>query len=293
MVELIILSGPSGSGVSSSKFVFEELGYFVVDSAPSGATQAILDEFTKAKKAKKFCIMPRIEGTRDVLEIAKKDTRFKTTFILLTTEKGELVKRYALSRHVHPRSTLTRISLEKAISEDVKDAEELSNIADYEIDTTSLTTKELRVNLYNKLEGKQNENITKITFVSFGLKNGTPIGLDALFDVRIIPNPYWIERLAPLTGADQEVIDYMMQFDVTQKLLDEITTYLKFYIPEMQKTGRASYMIGVCCSGGQHRSTFVANYLKNYFADTYPTEVFHRDSPELNKKETDEKRILH
>ena len=292
MVELIILSGPSGSGVSSSKFVFEELGYFVVDSAPSGATQSILDEFAKNKKAKKFCIMPRIEGTRDVLEIAKNDARFKTTFILLTTEKGELVKRYALSRHVHPRSALTRVTLEKAISEDVKDAEILSNIADYEIDTTSLTTKELRINLYNKIQGKQSENITKITFISFGLKNGMPVGLDALFDARIIPNPYWIERLAPLTGADQEVIDYMMGFDVTHKLLNEITSYLDFYIPEMQKNGRASYTIGVCCSGGQHRSTFVANYLATYFKDKYHVEVYHRDSPELNIKVVDEKRIL-
>ncbi len=283
MKELIILSGPSGSGVSSSKFVFEELGYYVIDNAPSSVTQAILDECAVDNNAKGFCLMPRISGAKAVVEAARKDKRYKTTFILLTTEKDELIKRYALSRHAHPRSILNKMQLEEAIDLDIKDALDLVGIADYEIDTTRLTTKELRINLYNKLQNKDSENITKITFMSFGLKNGIPAGLDAMFDVRLIPNPYWIERLAPLNGEDQEVIDYMLSFDITKELLKEIVDYLEYYIPEMQKNGRASYTIGVCCSGGQHRSTFVANYLRDHFKDRYHCETYHRDSPELNR----------
>ena len=283
MKKLFILSGPSGSGVSSSKFVFEELGYYVIDNAPSAVTQAILDECAGNNDAQGFCLLSRIDWAKSVVDIARKDKRFETKFILLSTEKDELLKRYALSRHAHPRSILHNMSLETAIDLDVKDALSLVGIADYEIDTTRLTTKELRINLYNKLLGKDTENITKITFMSFGLKNGIPLGLDAMFDVRLIPNPYWIAHLAPLNGGDQEVIDYIMSFDVTHSLLKEITDYLEFYIPEMQKSGRASYTIGICCSGGQHRSTFVANYLKKYFEDRYSTEVYHRDSPELNK----------
>ena len=283
MKKLFILTGPSGSGVSSSKFVFEELGFFVIDNAPSSVTQAILDECSKDNDAKGFCILPRVDGASLVVDIAKKDERFETKFILLTTEKDELIKRYALSRHAHPRSILHRMSLEKAINLDIQDTLSLEGLADYEIDTTQLTTKELRINLYNKLLGKDTDNITKITFVSFGLKNGIPVGLDAMFDVRLIPNPYWIAHLAPLNGADKEVIDYIMSFDVTHSLLKQIVNYLEYYIPEMQKNGRASYTIGVCCSGGQHRSTFVANYLRDYFNDRYQTEVYHRDSPELNK----------
>ena len=283
MKKLFILSGPSGSGVSSSKFVFEELGYFVIDNAPSAVTKPILDECAANTYAKGFCLMPRIDGVHEVVDTAKEDSRFETKFILLTTEKDELIKRYALSRHVHPRSMLHRMSLGKAIDLDIKDTEAATAYADYEIDTTRLTQKELRVNLYNKLLGKDTENITKLTFYSFGLKNGIPVGLDAMFDVRVIPNPYWINHLAPLNGGDQEVIDYIMSFDVTHKLLDEIIRYLDFFIPEMQKNGRASYTIGICCSGGQHRSTFVANYLKNHYKDKYQAEVFHRDSPELNK----------
>ncbi len=283
MKQLIILSGPSGSGVSSSKFVFEELGYYVVDSAPSAVTQGLLDEFAENTKAKGFCLMPRIEGVEQVYKIAKEDKRFETKFILLETEKDELIKRYALSRHVHPRSILQKMSLGKAIELDVKDAEELTKYADYEINTTQLTIKELRTNLYNKLTGKDTENITKITFVSFGIKNGIPAGLDTMFDVRIIPNPYWIERLSSLTGADQEVIDYIMSFDVSHQLIDEIVKYLEYYIPKVQESGRASYTVGIACSGGQHRSTFVANYLANYFKDKYEVSTYHRDTPELNK----------
>ena len=283
MKELYILAGPSGSGVSSSKFVFEELGYYVIKNAPSSVTQSILDECASNNDAKGFCLMPRVEGAAAVVKIAKSDNRFRTKFILLTTEKDELIKRYALSRHAHPRSIMHNMPLESAIELDIKDALNLVGIADYEIDTTRLTTKELRINLYNKLLGKETNNITKITFVSFGLKNGIPVGLDAMFDVRLIPNPYWIARLAPLNGTDKEVIDYMLSFDVTKKLLEEIVDYLEYYIPEMQKNGRASYSIGICCSGGQHRSTFVANYLKKHFEDRYSTEAYHRDSPELNR----------
>ena len=283
MKQLIILSGPSGSGVSSSKFVFEELGYYVVDNAPSSVTQGLLDEFVENTKAKGFCLMPRIEGAEQVYKIAKEDERFETKFILLQTEKDELIKRYALSRHAHPRSILQKMSLGKAIDLDVQDAEELTKYADYEINTTQLTIKELRTNLYNKLTGKETDNITKITFISFGIKNGIPVGLDTMFDVRIIPNPYWIERLSSLTGADQEVIDYIMSFDVSHQLLEQIVKFLEYYIPKVQESGRASYTVGIACSGGQHRSTFVANYLADYFKDKYEVSTYHRDTPELNK----------
>lgn len=283
MKQLIILSGPSGSGVSSSKFVFEELGYYVVDNAPSSVTQGLLDEFVENTKAKGFCLMPRIEGAEQVVKIAKQDHRFETKFILLQTEKDELIKRYALSRHAHPRSILQKMSLGKAIDLDVQDAEELTKYADYEINTTQLTIKELRTNLYNKLTGKETDNITKITFISFGIKNGIPVGLDTMFDVRIIPNPYWIERLSSLTGADQEVIDYIMSFDVSHQLIEQIIQFLEYYIPKVQESGRASYTVGIACSGGQHRSTFVANYLADYFKDRYEVSTYHRDTPELNK----------
>ena len=114
---------------------------------------------------------------------------------------------------------------------------------------------------------------------TFGIKNGIPQGIDEFLDVRAIPNPYWVEELKALTGEDQKVIDYMRSFPITQEILDNITNYLESHLKEIQKTGRGSYTIGIACSGGQHRSTYVANYLTEYFSNIYRTHVVHRDIP--------------
>lgn len=283
MQKLIILTGPSGSGISSSKFVFEELGYYIVDNAPSGAVNALLDSFSHVKAKQGFCLMPDLSNAKETYEIAKKDKRYDVKLILLLTQKSEILKRYVLSRHVHPRAILSEITLEKAIDLDINAANELRKDADFEIDTTRLTIKELRTLLYSKLEHKGEQEMTKITFMSFGLKNGIPAGIDMMFDVRVIPNPYWVSSLAPLSGLDQPVVDYMLSFDATKKLLTNITNYLDKYIPIMLSAKRCSYMIGICCSGGKHRSVFVADYLSKHYRDKYKTITIHRDSLELNK----------
>ena len=103
--------------------------------------------------------------------------------------------------------------------------------------------------------------------------------------MREIPNPYWVEELKTLTGEDQPVIDYMNQFPITQKLISDIETYLEGRIKGLQETGRGSYVVGVACSGGQHRSTYVANMLCEHFSKDYRALVIHRDTPNLNKDE--------
>jgi len=284
MLELNILTGPSGSGISSSKFVFEELGYYIVENAPFEATDAILKSFlSNAYKTKKFCLVVSLFDAKQILEISRKYSEFKTKLILLSADPNEIRKRYRLSRHVHPRCLTQQISLGKAIELDNKETANLFSDADIYIDTSTLSIKSLRINLYNKLTGKKDENITSIYFVSFGYKNGTPMDLDMIFDVRNIPNPYWIDNLKALNGTDKQVIDYMNSFPETQKIIDNIVRFLEIHLAYVQKTGRPIYNIGVACSGGQHRSTYVANYLAEHFSHQYKTEAIHRDSPELNK----------
>ena len=283
MVELFILTGPSGSGVTSSRFVFEELGYYIVDNAPGEVTKNILDAFvSKQVQGKGLCLLPNIMDAEEVLNVAKNDSRYKTKFILLDTKKDELIKRYALSRHDHPRAILSKMNLEKAIELDCKEAERLGSLADIYIDTTNLTSKELRTSLYARVKHQKTNHVTKVTFMSFGFKNGTPLGLDEIVDVRILPNPYWVPELAVLNGEDKAVIDYIESFDVTHKYLEHLVNYLDFILDEVQKSQRASYTIGIACSGGKHRSTYVANYLAKHFADKYQVAVVHRDSTELN-----------
>lgn len=285
MNDLYILTGPSGSGVTNSKFVFEELGFYIVENAPSELTADILDLYIKNHYSKRgLCLLPNIMWAKQVVDIAKKDGRFNVKFILLDTEKEELLKRYTLSRHDHPRANIVKITLEEAIVLDIQQAEVLSSCADLYINTTNLTSKELRNYLYQRIENKQEKQLTKVIFLSFGFKNGIPAGVDNVIDVRVLPNPYWVEELASLTGKDQKVIDYINSFPVTKEFLDNLVKYLEYLLDEVKKSERPSYTIGVACSGGQHRSTYVAEYLGKCFKDKYEVSVIHRDMPYLNNK---------
>ena len=283
--ELVILTGPSGSGVSSAKFVFEELGYYIVENLPSSAIDSLLSSFEKDKFfTEKFALMVSIDAAKEILEKARKNSEFNTTFVVLTTDKNELLKRYALTRHTHPRAIAYKVSLEEGVDIDIKLTTELIQDADLSVDTTGLTVKDLRKGLMSFFTISKEKDVLTVNFISFGMKNGAPAGLDMLFDVRTIPNPYWVEELKSLTGYDQKVVDYMMSFDETHQLLDNITQFLDKHLAQIKESGRHSYNIGIGCSGGQHRSTFVAKYLRDYFSNQYLTHTIHRDSPELNGK---------
>lgn len=124
----------------------------------------------------------------------------------------------------------------------------------------------------------------EIKFISFGIKYGIPKELDTFLDVRVLPNPFWIDELKNKTGSDQEAIDYMMSFPIATQTLDSLCKYLENLFTTINDK-KDFYMVGLMCTGGRHRSVFVANYLTNYFSTNYKTSVFHRDTPELNENE--------
>lgn len=277
MVDLTLLTGPSGSGATSAKFVFEELGYYVVENPPVESIHSIADVFSNEPYENiKCCIIIPIMNASKAIETLKKVKDIKLTVVLLSTDKEELMKRYTLTRHVHPRAVIHKISLEKAILEDIKEAHNLQSESDIYIDTSTLIVKELRHLLLLKLDSRTHKT-TLIQFTSFGLKNGIPIDIDTLIDVRTIPNPYWVEELRSLTGFDKPVIDYINSFPISKKTIKNIINYLEFILKEVVESGRASYNVGVACSGGQHRSTYIANVLEQHFKEKYNVLVIHRD----------------
>ena len=284
MKNIVLITGTAGSGLSSAEYVFEELGYFVVKNVPPVAINSVIDEFLKNKKYKNVAIVAHAINAKESIDAIRERTDANYRFIVLSCEKEELLKRYALTRRVHPRVVTQKVSATKAIELDISEIQSVEKYANLFIDTTSLTVKQLRTRLYKFLENIEEERITSVNFMSFGLKNGIPQGIDTFFDVRIIPNPYWVEALKELTGEDQEVIDYLNSFPITQQVIDNIVSYLNNYLKELLKMGRGSYTIGIACSGGQHRSTYVANYLADHFSKEYRTQVFHRDCPQLNKE---------
>ena len=285
MNRLVVLTGVSGAGISSAKFVFEEEGYFVVENSPKEVIPHLLDSFNqRSDKIHNFCLILNLSEMKECMSLIKKDKRFKTKFILLMADQEELIKRYALTRHVHPKSVIENLPLEKAIEKDLIEANALVPDVDLSLDTSSLSVKLLRQIIREFIDVKAKNKGMIVNFISFGLKNGTPSGLDMVFDVRSMPNPYWVEELRELTGYDQKVIDYLEKFPQTKTLLNRITTYLSSQLHEIQEGGRTSYNVGIACSGGQHRSTYVAKFLADYFSDTYVTNVIHRDTAELNEK---------
>lgn len=283
MKNVVIMTGPSGSGLSSAEFVFEELGYYIVKNPPVNSIDAILNDINSDAHFKNFCLMVNSIFAEKIIKLCRTRNDANYRFIALNCNESELNKRYSLSRHVHPRASAFNISTSDAIKLDIKDVLNIVNEVNLYIDTSSLSVKSLRTRLYKFLEDIEEEQITSVTFISFGIKNGIPQGIDEFLDVRVIPNPYWVDELKELTGEDQKVIDYMMSFPVTQEVLDNLVNYLDKHLSEVRKEERGSYTVGIACSGGQHRSTFVANYLAKHFSKEYRTQVIHRDSPYLNK----------
>lgn len=283
MKKLVVLTGPSGSGISSAKYVFEEAGFYIVENPPLEVIPSLLDAFhLKKGKINKYALLLNIVTAKECINLIKKNRQFDTKIILLMANKSELLKRYALTRHAHVRSVMDGTSMERAIDNDILDANALAPDVDFALDTSNLSVKLLRQIIYDFLECQRKEHHITINFISFGLKNGMPSGLDMFFDVRSIPNPYWVDELKELTGYDKKVIDYMNTSPVTRDLIGRIIAFLEKQLEDVVDAGRNNYNIGIACSGGQHRSTYVAKYLKDYFGSSYETHVIHRDTPELN-----------
>ena len=285
MKKIYILTGPSGAGASTAKFVFEELGFYILENFPVVLTNELIDKvIANRPDTENICLIPRISEAKALFMELKKHKEFEVVTILLDCSSEELIRRYALTRHTHPMSALSGIGLEDAIKNDLALVNQLRGGCDLYIDTSKTSIKELRTTLYNKIENLDSKKgITTVKFVSFGMKNGIQKDIDMMIDCRILPNPFWVESLKDKTGEDIDVIDYLNSYPETGHFLDNTIAYLEYHLAEMQKSGRGYYVVGVACSGGQHRSTYVANYLKKYFGKKYKTLAYHRDSPELNK----------
>lgn len=284
MKKIYVLSGPSGAGASTAKYVFEELGYYIIENFPFEITDDLLDKVLNKEKINNICLITPIFNANKVVDKINKHPDFSCSLILLDCEKQELLQRYVLSRHIHPMAITKKISLEEAIDADIIECKKLIPKSDIYIDTTKGNIKELRTTLYNHLNAIKEGHLTTIRFISFGMKHGMQKDVDMIIDCRNLPNPYWVESLKELTGLDPEVVSYMNSFEETDIFLQKTIEYLNYVFEEVSKNGRGYYTVGVCCSGGHHRSPFIADYLCSYYSTKYKTLVRHRDCPELNKE---------
>lgn len=282
-MRFVVISGLSGAGKSQTVRCLEDLGYFCVDNLPATLIPKFADACAQtAGKIDKIALVIDIRGGKffdDLFESLNylKEQGFAYEILFLDANDETLIKRFKESRRKHPLAPdgriLNGITMERNRLKEVKDR--ANNI----IDTTKLSTRELRDKLtaiYSE-EG-QIENELMITVLSFGFKYGIPVDSDLVFDVRFLPNPFYIPDLKPFSGNDKPVKDYVFGFEETQLFTDKLEDMAKFLIPHYLKEGKRQLIISIGCTGGRHRSVAIANEtyqrLKHH---GYKVNIDHRD----------------
>ncbi|WP_278405323.1 RNase adapter RapZ [Pseudoalteromonas ruthenica] len=278
-MELIIVSGRSGSGKSVALRVLEDLGYYCVDNIPV----ILLPSLVRSVSAN----YDKIAVSIDVRNLPKEQHEFndilaylpefaKPSLFYLDSDEQTLIKRFSETRRLHPLS-MQNMTLDVAIREEKQLLDVLISHADFIIDTTELSVHQLAEMIREKVLGKKDKQLL-ITFESFGFKHGIPKNADYVFDVRFLPNPHWEPELKALTGLDQPVQDYLTSHSIVQKFTWQIQTFVQTWLPHLERNNRSYLTIAIGCTGGQHRSVYLAQTLGERFLDTYPNvKIRHRE----------------
>lgn len=275
--QLVILSGISGSGKTSSNYAFEEMHYNCINNLPVFLFDNLFEKLvnpTDSSYARTFLTI-RMEYLPAALELVKKYPQIKTDIIILHAEKDVILNRYKLTRHAHPLQA-SGLTLEKALDYEYELLEQYRDGADLVLNTTRISIAELRQIIFRRYRDP-NKNSVMVSFVSFGFKNGAPNDADIIFDLRTIPNPYYLVELKNLSGLDQAVIDFIEKQKETEENFMLITQYLDKYIPSTIRENRGMIVVAIGCTGGQHRSVYFAERLANRYKFNFPVFVHHRD----------------
>ena len=282
-MRIVIVTGISGAGKSTALKMLEDAGYFCVDNLPVPLLPKFMEmlilpgsEYTKVGLGIDIRSSQKFGQLRETLEtLRKKDVKFEILFLDASDEA--LIKRYKETRRSHPLAGDGRV--DKGIDEERRRTILLKQQADYIIDTSQMLTRELRSEILKIFVENKNYKNLYVTILSFGFKYGIPGDADLVFDVRFLPNPYYIQDLRPMSGNDAPVRDYVMSSETARKFLDKLVDMVQFLIPNYVAEGKNQLVIGIGCTGGKHRSVTLANAL--YYAleqeEGYGLKIEHRD----------------
>lgn len=279
--KLVVITGMSGAGKTVAVQSFEDLGYYCVDNLPP----ALLPKFLELMKdstnnIKNVALVMDLRGREffdslfEALDILGDAEWLNEHILFLDAKEESLVSRYKETRRSHPLAP-EGLPLE-GIQQERKILDELRGRAQRIIDTTNLKPKELREKIL-KAYTEEKQDIFSVHMVSFGYKYGVPIDADLLFDVRFLPNPHYVPHMQPLTGLSSEVSSYVFKWSDTQKFNEKVLDLLQFMLPQYKKEGKSQLVVGIGCTGGQHRSVALAEYFAKQLSTNYITHVSHRD----------------
>lgn len=281
-MRFVIVSGMSGAGKSIALKMLEDAGYFCVDNLPV----PLLGEFARIAADKtidvdKVAVSVDIRSGQHLNLLSDKldrldQKKFPYEILFLDADNITLIKRYKETRRSHPLVKDGRV--ETGIIKERKMVRFIKERADYIIDTTKLLTRELKVELDKIFVKNEDYSNFNITLLSFGFKYGIPNDADLVFDVRFLPNPYYLPELRPLTGNDKAIQDYVLNCEEAGEFLNRLTDMLAFLIPNYIKEGKYRLVIGIGCTGGKHRSVTIANRLNDRLSELpYSLRCEHRD----------------
>ena len=264
-MKFVIVTGMSGAGKSTALKMLEDMGYFCVDNLPI----ALLPKFAELAHApgsdiSQVAVGVDIRNGRSLDEMASVLENLKASgvayqILYLEASDEVLVKRYKETRRAHPLAKQGRV--EDGIRLEREKLLYLKENATYILDTSQLLTRELKKALEQILVEEKNFKNLMITVLSFGFKYGIPNDCDLVFDVRFLPNPYYVDGLKYKTGNDEEVQDFVMDYEISHIFLDKLVDMLNFLIPNYILEGKNQLVIGIGCTGGKHRSVTLANKL--------------------------------
>jgi UPF0042 nucleotide-binding protein len=283
-VRLVVLSGRSGSGKSTALQALEDVGFYCIDNLPARLLPELIS-LMRAESRPAEAIAVSIDARNlpsnlrqfpDVMQQLRQVPELTTETLFLDAGEATLLRRYNATRRRHPLTDGDQ-SLQQAIRTERELLEPIANLADLRIDTTRLSLYELRDEVKLRVAGRSEQSLS-LQFESFGFKHGVPLDVDFTFDVRSLPNPYWVPDLRRFTGRDQEVIDFLSQSDEVTEMIADIRSFVHKWLPRFKANNRSYITIGIGCTGGQHRSVYVAEQLAGYFrAHMDNVQVLHRE----------------
>jgi len=284
MPRLVVVSGRSGSGKTSALNILEDVGFDCIDNLPPSLLPDLIKQLNSERINDDLRLAVGIDARNLVGDLNKlpdilaglEASGIEVSVIFLQARRNDLIRRYSETRRKHPLSSGT-VSLPEAIDLEAKILSPILNISDRNIDTSGLSLHQLRDLVKNTIVPNSPGHMA-ILFESFGFKKGLPDASDFIFDVRCLPNPYWKQELRSLTGYDEDVIEFLeSQVDVAA-MLSDIIGFLTRWIPKFQANNRSYLTISIGCTGGQHRSVYIANRLQEYFSKEHSlVQVVHKE----------------
>lgn len=283
-MRFVIVTGMSGAGKLTAQKFLEDMGFYCVDNLPVPLISKFVELMLEPnREVTKVALGIDVRADQPFEDVEKtlqnlKDKGVSYEVLFMNASDAVLQKRYKETRRIHPLAAaderaIDGIKRERLILEKTKAA------ADYVIDTSHLYTGELKEELERIFLKNENYNSLMVNIMSFGFKHGIPTDADLIFDVRFLPNPFYIEELKEKTGNDKDVQDYVMGFEDAGIFLQKLTDMISFLIPNYVKEGKNQLIIGIGCTGGKHRSVTLANelYVKMKDKGSYGLKIWHRD----------------